>query len=105
MKFNKNIILSSLAIAAISSCSVIEKYQDPYRGQRIKPTLVTEKTNHDTDDPAIWLHPTDFSKSLIIGTDKNSEGGLFVFDLEGNIVNKILDLKRPNNVDIAYGLP
>src|SRR5690606_6747068 len=43
------------------------------------------------------------SKSLIVGTDKDSDGGLYVYDLDGNIVNKVTDLKRPNNVDIAYG--
>jgi len=28
---------------------------------------------------------------------------LYAFDLEGKIVNKVLGLKRPNNVDLAYG--
>ncbi|MES2485645.1 MAG: phytase, partial [Bacteroidota bacterium] len=70
----------------------------------IKPTIVTTPTPHDTDDPSIWIHPTDASKSLIIGTDKNTEGGLYVYDLSGKIVNKSETLKRPNNVDIAYGL-
>lgn len=73
-------------------------------GKKLKPVVVTEKTNHDTDDPAIWIHPTNPSKSLIVGTDKDSDGGLFVYDLSGKIVNKVLGLKRPNNVDIAYGL-
>jgi 3-phytase len=66
--------------------------------------VVTEATPHDTDDPAIWINPEDPSKSLIIGTDKDSEGGLYVYDLAGKIVNKTAVLKRPNNVDVAYGL-
>lgn len=70
----------------------------------LEPTVITEKTPNDTDDPAIWIHPTDPTKSLVIGTDKNSNGGIYAYDLEGKIVNKVLDLKRPNNVDVAYGL-
>jgi len=71
----------------------------------LTPRVVTEPTRHDTDDPAIWINPADSSKSLIVGTDKDSDGALYVFDLSGKIVNRVGDLKRPNNVDIAYGLP
>lgn len=72
----------------------------------VKPVIVTEPVVYDTDDPAIWVNPEDASKSLIVGTDKNEDGALFVFDLEGKIVQDkvVRGLKRPNNVDIAYGL-
>lgn len=70
----------------------------------LKPTVITEKTPNDTDNPAIWIHPSDPTKSLVIGTDKNINGGLYAYNLEGEIVNKVLNLKRPNNVDVAYGL-
>ncbi len=70
----------------------------------IKPTYITDTVGYDTDDPAIWINKQDASKSLIIGTDKDSDGGLFVFDLQGKLVNKVAGLKRPNNVDVAYGL-
>ncbi len=70
----------------------------------IKPSVITEPTPNDTDDPAIWIHPTDASKSLIVGTDKEVGGGLYVYDLDGKIVNKYIDMQRPNNVDVAYGL-
>lgn len=76
----------------------------PVKPNALKPIAITEPAPHDTDDPAIWIHPTDASKSLIIGTDKDTEGGLYVYNLEGKIVNKVLGIKRPNNVDIAYGL-
>lgn len=76
----------------------------PIAADAIKTVTVTDSVRHDTDDPAIWIHPEDKSKSLIIGTDKDSDGGLYVFNLEGKMVHKITDLKRPNNVDIAYGL-
>lgn len=70
----------------------------------VKPTAVTEALPHDTDDPSIWIHPTDATKSIIIGTDKDTDGGLYAFDLNGKILKKSIPLKRPNNVDIAYGL-
>jgi 3-phytase len=74
----------------------------------LKPVIITEKVNADSDDPAIWIHPTDPSLSLIIGTDKGGDsgaGGLYVFDMNGKIdTTKTIPLKRPNNVDIAYGL-
>jgi 3-phytase len=72
------------------------------------PTVITEKTEYDTDDPAIWIHPSDPSQSLIVGTDKNPEdGALYVFDLDGNILPEktVRPLLRVNNVDIEYGLP
>jgi 3-phytase len=74
--------------------------------ETIKPIIVTQPVKHDTDDPAIWIHPTDPAKSLIIGTDKDEDGALYVFDLEGRIDEQktVRGLKRPNNVDVEYGL-
>jgi len=72
----------------------------------VKPIIITDTTNNDTDDPAIWINPTDPAKSLIVGTDKgDSTGGLWVFDLEGKIDSSkcVFNMKRPNNVDIEYG--
>lgn len=72
----------------------------------VKPVIITEKVRFDTDDPAIWINKTDPSKSLVIGTDKDEDGALYVFDLNGKIIKDkvIRGLKRPNNVDLAYGL-
>jgi 3-phytase len=73
----------------------------------VRPVIITDTVRHDTDDPAIWIDPTDPAKSLIVGTDKDADGALYVFDLQGKVVpDKVVrGLKRPNNVDIAYGLP
>jgi 3-phytase len=70
----------------------------------IRPVVVTDTVRHDTDDPAIWLHPTDRTKSLIVGTDKDADGAVYVFDLRGRVVQQVRPLNRPNNVDVAYGL-
>lgn len=70
----------------------------------IKPDVITQKTINDTDDPAIWVNPENPSESIIFGTDKETNGGIYAFDLNGKIIeNKtIRNLKRPNNVDLAY---
>ena len=73
----------------------------------IRPVVITDTTLSDTDDPAIWINPVNKDSSLIIGTDKDPvNGGLYVFDLNGRIDRQrtVTGLKRPNNVDIAYGL-
>lgn len=73
--------------------------------QAIAPTYITAPVPHDSDDPAIWIHPTDPAQSLIVGTDKSGpNGGLYVFDLRGQLVDSVPGLNRPNNVDIAPGM-
>ena len=71
----------------------------------IQPAIVTAAVRSDSDDPAIWVNPANPEKSLVIGTDKHDPGALYVFDLEGNILeDKVVhNLRRPNNVDVEYG--
>ncbi|GAB3516076.1 phytase [Emticicia fontis] len=72
----------------------------------ISPVFVTDSVKKDSDDPAVWVNPTDPGKSLIVGTDKDQDGALYVFNLEGKVQEDkvVRGLKRPNNVDIEYGL-
>jgi len=71
----------------------------------LAPTYITDSVPHDSDDPAIWVHSSDPAQSLVVGTDKSApDGGLYVFDLQGNMIDSVPDLNRPNNVDIAYGI-
>lgn len=72
----------------------------------VQPAYITERVTYDSDDPAVWVNPADASKSLILGTDKDINGGLYVFNLEGKIQQDkvVKGLQRPNNVDVAYGL-
>ncbi len=126
-KYFPNIVLMILAafvVVMISNCSdagetkgmpvkrIAEGEDGPFVEilQPVQPVLTTEKVVADTDDPAVWIHPDDPTKSLILGTDKGEDddgidGGLYVFNLAGKIVKKI-DVpvtERPNNVDIDYG--
>lgn len=75
--------------------------------QRIAPDVISEKTSFDSDDPAIWINPNDPTKSIVFGTDKETNGGIYAFDLDGKIIHEksIKNIKRPNNVDIEYDFP
>lgn len=86
----------------VMSCAVALFIVSCSNNNAIAPTVITEAVSYDTDDPAIWIHPEDVSQSLIIGTDKDSIGALYVFNLQGKIVHQTDTLKRPNNVDVAY---
>jgi 3-phytase len=51
------------------------------------------------DDPAIWIHPSDPSKSVVIGTDKEGSG-LGVYALDGSELQFVREDGRINNVDV-----
>lgn len=95
----KNILI--FALSGLFFLSACDKSSLPL----IPPTVVSDKTPFDSDDPAIWIHPEDPSKSLIFGTDKDTQGGVYAFDLKGNLLpeKSITGIARPNNVDIEYG--
>ncbi len=66
-------------------------------------TVETDPVPHGgdaADDPAIWIHPTDPTKSTIIGSDK--QGGLAVYDLSGKQLQYLPD-GLMDNVDIRDG--
>lgn len=54
------------------------------------------------DDPAIWVHPKDPSRSVVLGTNKQK--GLHVYDLKGQELQFLPD-GRMNNVDVRDGFP
>ena len=53
------------------------------------------------DDPAIWIHPTDPTKSLVLGTDKKA--GIGVYDLSGS-QKQFLPAGLPNNIDLRQSV-
>ena len=68
----------------------------------VEAVVETEPVPHDgdaADDPAIWVHPTEPERSLIIGTDKQGGGGLAVYDLDGRELAFQAD-GAMNNVDL-----
>ena len=71
----------------------------------VESEYATAPLPNDPDDPAIWVHPTDPSRSLIIGTMKVAApaGAIVVFGMDGQIRQVISGIDRPNNVDVEYG--
>ena len=72
----------------------------------IKPAYETARLPNDPDDPSVWVHPTDPSRSLIIATVKVAApaGAIVVYGLDGQIRQTIAGIDRPNNVDVEYGM-
>ncbi len=70
----------------------------------ILPDIITESTLNDTDDPAIWINKENPEQSIVFGTDKETNGAIYAFDLDGKIIEEktLRNMKRPNNVDVAY---
>ena len=66
----------------------------------------TAQLSNDPDDPAVWVHPEDASRSLILGTMKVAApaGAVVVFGLDGQIRQVISGIDRPNNIDVEYGV-
>lgn len=76
----------------------------------LTPFTVTPSRETQTlsrfDDPAIWIHPTTPSQSLIIGANKN--WGIYSYNLDGTLQQHVTPLSgktQYNNVDIRYGFP
>jgi 3-phytase len=93
-------LLVALAAGLAPACAPKPAVRTAADPAAVRPRLSTAAVPGDSDDPAIWFHPTDPARSLILGTDKG--GSLYVFDLSGRMVagRAITGLARPNNVDI-----
>jgi 3-phytase len=114
MKQIKQIIPLSLVFFLMLSCgNISENGTDTRNKEKNRESTAIEVTAdlqtepvRDTadaaDDPAIWIHPENPEKSLLIGTNKKR--GLAVYDLQGREVF-FAPLGRVNNVDVRYNFP
>lgn len=93
-------ILLILLFFCLNSCTLWNTTEE------IIPLYISDPVKYDSDDPAIWFNSIDPSQSLIIGTDKNADGALYVYDIKGNSIagKKVTGLNSPNNVDVEYGI-
>jgi 3-phytase len=66
--------------------------------------------NANGDDPAIWVHPADPARSVVIATAK--QGGLYAYDLSASRIQHVPAPAAPgaddepgrfNNADVVYG--
>jgi len=109
MKFNKLLIFVSVLGVGFQSCNSFVKSDDLKDGITNKVTADLEtdamKSGLDddaADDPAIWIHPTDSSKSIVVGTNK--KGGLALYNLSGKQIN-FYPVGNVNNADVLYNFP
>ncbi len=105
------LMLTSKSVAGLAAAGLIVGLTAPVASAAVVQVPATVETApipgtpDAADDPAIWIHPTDPSKSTIIGTDKSRDGhGLVVYDLSGRQLFYYPD-GRMNNVDVRYNFP
>ena len=73
--------------------------------ESVAPALtLTNPTVVDQDDMCIWVHPEDPSRSTVIASDK-SAGKVFVYDLEGALIQQVDVGGKPGNIDLRDGFP
>ena len=93
------IIIVAFHILLLAACVGVYLYYNP-SSCSVVAVAETDPVRHDgdaADDAAIWIHPSDPSLSVIIGTDK--DGGLGVYDLTGKEL-QFIDRYEHNNVDV-----
>tara|TARA_B110000495_G_scaffold60012_1_gene50930 strand:+ start:314 stop:1435 length:1122 start_codon:yes stop_codon:yes gene_type:complete len=96
-------LLSLLFLNACSSEKIIIRIINGEVSAAIE-TDPTPASDDTADDPCVWVHPTNPSLSVIIGTDKDEESaGLRVYDLEGHQIFET-EVEKANNVDLRYGM-
>ncbi len=89
----------------VTACSATDPPPRPAARQATGPvarveTEVVATAGDSADDPAIWIHPKDPARSLILGTNKKD--GLEVYTLDGKRREIVSAGTRPNNVDVRY---
>lgn len=85
-------LFSALFVAA--ACTDFFPEADPKQVTATVQTSATGPAATSADDPALWIHPTDPEKSLILGTNKDA--GLVVYSLDGQQMQFLADGKLKN---------
>jgi len=84
--------VATLAVAALAAAGFASPAESAPRGTVPVPstleTVPTGVAGDMADDPAIWVNPADPAASLVI-TNEKKVGRLSVFDLAGQLVQRI----------------
>ena len=107
---SRNVLSPILVVVVFAGCRNVEHVDagntppPAVLASRVPAAISSDQVPTDPDDPAIWLHPTNPARSLVIGTNKVAapEGALVVYGLDGRIRQTISGIDRPNNVDVEY---
>jgi 3-phytase len=69
------------------------------------PKVSTSAAPGDAEDVAFWIHPTDLSRSVVIGTYRSSGGGVVVWDLNGPELQRLPQNATAKFIDVRYNVP
>lgn len=97
--------LAAILITSVISNVMAEAAEKPYTAVSVYADVETEAVpsgKDAADDPAVWVHPDNSSKSTIIATNKG--GGILVYDLQGKELYSY-KVGKPNNIDVRYNFP
>ena len=84
------LVLASLLLSVVSVAAPGFAADDPIApAPSLRETVPVATTGDSMDDPAVWVHPTDPSRSLVLGNNKRA--ALETYDLAGNRVQRISD--------------
>ena len=73
-------------------------FEETAQAVMVDPSVTTSPTADKADDVAIWVHPTDRTKSLVLGVDRT--GGVYVWDLQGNLLQNLPQSSRLYNIEV-----
>ncbi len=99
------LVLASLLLSVVSVAAPGFAADDPIApAPSLRETVPVATTGDSMDDPAVWVHPTDPSRSLVLGNNKRA--ALETYDLAGNRVQRLSDsVTFWGNVDVRQGVP
>jgi myo-inositol-hexaphosphate 3-phosphohydrolase len=102
-------VLAVLAVVVTMSAAALawaprgSAAETPEQISSDRETVPGSHAGDTIDDPAIWVHPTDPSRSLIIANDK--AGALDTYDLDGSLVQRInINNSFWGNVDVRQNV-
>ena len=105
--------MARLSVLALGLVGVLAGAAWAQTTPMVETTPMNPSGGDPADDVAVWLHPTDRTKSIIFGTNKNHDGagGLYAFNVDGSRANTAGSWDASNwfsqgdwvnEVDIAY---
>lgn len=99
-----NRLLPALACSLLLACGH-QQHTAEVATDAIRPPVITDNVLYTASTPALWINPTNPEQSLILGTDSDTNGGLYAFGLQGKVQKEhcVIPLKQPHSVDVAYG--
>ncbi|MCB1110287.1 MAG: phytase [Chlamydiia bacterium] len=69
-----------------------------------RPKAETRPVPGEADEVGFWNNDRDPQKSALIGNDKSASGALYVYDLQGQIIDRSVHINRPTGVSVRHNI-